>query len=451
MTVGCFDLFHEGHRRLLDSMAHLGSHLVVGVHDDGSVLHNKHIRVVDSLPLRIQKVARHPQVRRIFVVDSSDPGPQLRTLIRRYRRRGFGGRQDIVYVRGDDWVEFPGKRVLEEEEVPIHFQKYSDWVSSTLLRHEVQKQARQVYRALIDEDVADEDVIPLLEEAIFAPSDAVMRLAYDWLYREGRQEVFADRFVRLSRLVGTLWSRPESRCLVPRFVEIMGVDTSEITQPIDEFASMNEFFYRSVNLALRPFEEAGGPPPGTVTSPSDGLVLVYSNTEAAKKCFLKGKRFNLENLLDHKSELISLVAGGPVVVVRLQPHNIHRFYAPIDAKIGEPLLAGTHLHTVKSHIVGRGDVNVFTDNIRHIVPFSDSQLGRFIMVAVGAPLIGAIHWSVTPGSYVGNGEELGYFKYGGSTVLLLFPPEPSVAWRFCLDCGHEDESEVRIHQTIGTI
>ncbi|MBT3222785.1 MAG: hypothetical protein HN348_27225, partial [Proteobacteria bacterium] len=364
---------------------------------------------------------------------------------------GFKGRQDIIYVRGDDWEEFPGRQVLEDEEVPIHFQKYSAWVSSTLLRHEVQKQATQVYRALVDEAVTDEQVIPLLEDAIFAPSDAVMRLVYDWLYHEGRQDLFADRFVRLSRLVGTLWSRPESQHLVARFVEIMGVDTSEITRPIQDFGSLNEFFYRPVDLTQRPFEEMGGPKPGTVTSPGDGLVLVYSNAETAKRCFLKGKRFNLANLLDHNSEQISLVEGGPVVVVRLQPHNIHRFYAPLDSTMGEPVLAGTHLHTVKSHIVGRDDVNVFTDNIRQIVTFRNSTLGTYILVAIGAPLIGAVRWSVEPNCSVGNGEELGYFEYGGSTVLLLFPPQPSIDWKFPIDRGHEDELEVQIHQTIGTI
>ena len=36
-TIGCFDLFHEGHRLLLQRMRQFGREVIVGVHDSRSI------------------------------------------------------------------------------------------------------------------------------------------------------------------------------------------------------------------------------------------------------------------------------------------------------------------------------------------------------------------------------------------------------------------------------
>jgi phosphatidylserine decarboxylase len=43
-------------------------------------------------------------------------------------------------------------------------------------------------------------------------------------------------------------------------------------------------------------------------------------------------------------------------------------------------------------------------------------------VAIGAMLVGSIVWTCQPGQQVKKGDELGYFAYGGSTVICVFPP-----------------------------
>jgi len=46
-----------------------------------------------------------------------------------------------------------------------------------------------------------------------------------------------------------------------------------------------------------------------------------------------------------------------------------------------------------------------------------------LLVAVGALLVGSIVWTVKEGEQVVKGQELGYFAYGGSTVIVLFPDD----------------------------
>lgn len=43
-------------------------------------------------------------------------------------------------------------------------------------------------------------------------------------------------------------------------------------------------------------------------------------------------------------------------------------------------------------------------------------------------LVGSIGWSKKPGDHVGKGEELGWFQYGGSTVIAVFPQTSGVSF-----------------------
>lgn len=44
------------------------------------------------------------------------------------------------------------------------------------------------------------------------------------------------------------------------------------------------------------------------------------------------------------------------------------------------------------------------------------------LIAVGAMLVGSIIETKKEGDVVARGEELGYFAYGGSTVIVVLPP-----------------------------
>ena len=44
----------------------------------------------------------------------------------------------IVYIRGDDWQDFPGKEVLEKHNIPIIFKPYTKGISSSLIRENLE-------------------------------------------------------------------------------------------------------------------------------------------------------------------------------------------------------------------------------------------------------------------------------------------------------------------------
>ena len=71
--------------------------------------------------------------------------------------------------------------------------------------------------------------------------------------------------------------------------------------------------------------------------------------------------------------------------------------------------------------------DVFTVNKRDVCVIRSSA-GPVAFVAIGATLVGSIVWSVQPGDLVQKGNELGYFEFGGSTCIVLFPESQPVVW-----------------------
>lgn len=69
-------------------------------------------------------------------------------------------------------------------------------------------------------------------------------------------------------------------------------------------------------------------------------------------------------------------------------------------------------------------MNVFTQNKRAVLELqTDHSQYPVLFVAVGALLVGSIFFTVKEGEKVVKGQELGYFAYGGSTVIVLFPED----------------------------
>lgn len=93
-----------------------------------------------------------------------------------------------------------------------------------------------------------------------------------------------------------------------------------------------------------------------------------------------------------------------------------------------------HYHHLSSFLLSCAPVNpqavnepkfdVFTANVRSILYLTHTATGkRVAFAAIGALLVGSIVWTkgAEKGAEVKRGEELGYFAYGGSTVIALFP------------------------------
>jgi phosphatidylserine decarboxylase len=70
----------------------------------------------------------------------------------------------------------------------------------------------------------------------------------------------------------------------------------------------------------------------------------------------------------------------------------------------------------------RSALDVYGENVRVLVPLDSVCHGRVMAVCIGAMMVGSTVITRKAGEKVSRSEELGYFAFGGSTVVLLFEP-----------------------------
>ncbi|RDX43222.1 hypothetical protein OH76DRAFT_1410311 [Lentinus brumalis] len=268
-------------------------------------------------------------------------------------------------------------------------------------------------------------------ERIFESMPIYPRLGMHLLFYGGTQiKLLHNRSVEsvlrdLSVRQGKVYDSPESVKSIPSFIETYSIGLDELEQPdITKYKSFNEFFYRKMKAGARPVANAADP--NGFCSPADCRLTVYQTVTAATQFWIKGNRFTIPGLLGvaPKSEEALMFENGSVAICRLAPQDYHRFHSPIDGVVGDTTDINGQYYTVNPQAVNEPGFDVFTENKRSVLYMTHLQSGAPIaFVAIGAMLVGSIAWTNggKQGQAVKRGEELGYFAYGGSTIVVLFP------------------------------
>jgi phosphatidylserine decarboxylase len=216
-----------------------------------------------------------------------------------------------------------------------------------------------------------------------------------------------------SRLMGWYFDSRFSRSRIQPTVAQLKIDTSEFRDPPDSFASFNDFFTRHLKAGARPVD----PDPRILPSPADGRVLVADELPEDETFCVKGSRFTAAELLQRPAPEY---AGGTAIVVRLAPPDYHRFHFPCGGQVIERGDVPGYLHSVNPVALALG-YRVFTENRRRYTLIESPVFGRLTMVEVGAFGVGSIVWTFA-GDQVERMQEKGFFKFGGSTIVLLLEP-----------------------------
>lgn len=280
-----------------------------------------------------------------------------------------------------------------------------------------------------------------------------IRLGIRLLYKGARGRMEGARARRLLKSLsikqGAKYDSPESARDILNFIEFHELKVDEILEPISSFKTFNEFFYRKLKPSARPIESPDDP--RRLVSAADCRLMVFETVSEATKLWIKGREFSIARLLgDVYRDEAERYVGGPLAIFRLAPQDYHRFHVPVDGRIGEMRDVKGEYYTVNPQAI-RSALDVYGENVRKIVPIDSPQFGRVMVVCIGAMMVGSIKTTVEEGQDVKRGQELGYFAFGGSTIVVLFE-RGAVEWdedlvingRACL------ETLVRVGMGIGT-
>ena len=224
----------------------------------------------------------------------------------------------------------------------------------------------------------------------------------------------------LSVKQGRKFDDPASKDEIPKFIDFHRLDMSEVLLPLEQFQNFNEFFYRALKPGARPCSAPTNPE--IIVSPADCRSVVFNQINQATKIWVKGREFSMKRLLGGAyPEDVARFENGALGVFRLAPQDYHRFHIPVDGIMGEPKTIAGEYYTVNPMAI-RSALDVYGENVRVIVPIDSVSHGRVMVICVGAMMVGSTIITRKAGDRVMRAEELGYFKFGGSTLLVLFEP-----------------------------
>ncbi|KAJ9602390.1 phosphatidylserine decarboxylase [Cladophialophora chaetospira] len=248
-----------------------------------------------------------------------------------------------------------------------------------------------------------------------------IRLLYKGL---GAGEMEKKRIKKMLRSLsvkqGKKFDDPASAAQIPGFIAFHQLNMNEVLLPTTEFKNFNEFFYRALKPNARPCSAPDRPE--IITSPADCRSVVFNTIDDATRIWVKGRDYSLEKLFGDAYPLdAKRFKGGSMGIFRLAPQDYHRFHIPVDGIMGAPKAIEGEYYTVNPMAI-RSALDVYGDNIRVLVPIDSVEHGRVMYVCIGAMMVGSTVITRKPGERVKRAEELGYFKFGGSTILMFFEP-----------------------------
>jgi len=237
--------------------------------------------------------------------------------------------------------------------------------------------------------------------------------ALRWLYNNPFGKLSLQTLVKkkfFSDWYGKRMDSPASVDKIEDFISDFDIDMSAVEKT--EFTSFNDFFIRKLkDSALHFCKDTNA-----LASPSEGKILAYENI-GNDDFIIKGVRFNLQSFLND-SLLKAKYKEASFLVIRLCPADYHRFYFPLDGIVLQQKNINGDLYSV-SPIALRERAQLFCENKRTLTEIRNPKIGDFLMIEVGATMVGSIIQSYKTDT-VHKGMEKGYFKFGGSTIVLVF-------------------------------
>jgi phosphatidylserine decarboxylase len=243
---------------------------------------------------------------------------------------------------------------------------------------------------------------------------------------------------RISRAMGKLadhpWSAPVERAVVGLYSRVYDVDFEDCVQRRG-YATFDEFFTRGLRPGTRPVDAARD----ALVSPADGRLDSMGVIDEGAKFFVKGRPYDVAELLGDDEGEAKRYVGGSACVVYLSPRDYHRVHSPVDGAIAEIRSLPGDYYPVNA--IGISHVgNLFAINRRVAIAIDTPSLGRVTVVMVAAIVVGRITVNAVeahdvpngthrfdPPLRVARGDEIGVFHLG-STAVVFLEPRAHVRW-----------------------
>ncbi|MFI3291033.1 MAG: phosphatidylserine decarboxylase [Opitutales bacterium] len=216
-----------------------------------------------------------------------------------------------------------------------------------------------------------------------------------------------------SKIFG-LWADSKiSKSYIAGFAKSYNINLDDAIK--SDFENFNDFFTRKLKPEARAIASQGSE---QVIFPADARNLAVENISKDYSLYVKGQELSLEKLVDCQ-KLAKLFEGGSLMISRLSPVDYHRFHYPISGKIVARKLIKGKLNSV-SPIALREKIDYLLANERVLTLLEVAKDKFCAILEVGATNVGSIVNLNEIGEDVKQGDEMGYFKFGGSCIITIY-------------------------------
>jgi cytidyltransferase-like protein len=125
LTLVVCDILHDGHLNLFYEASKLGD-LYVGIASNWQHEITKNKPVIMNLESRLRILSACKYVHLAYAYATDDDNRKMIEAIK-----------PDLYVRGDDWKDFPMKDKIDEMKIPIKYLKYTQGISSTQIKEAI--------------------------------------------------------------------------------------------------------------------------------------------------------------------------------------------------------------------------------------------------------------------------------------------------------------------------
>jgi phosphatidylserine decarboxylase len=227
----------------------------------------------------------------------------------------------------------------------------------------------------------------------------------------------------------------KTSAVIEWFVKRYNVNMSEAENPdISSYKTFNEFFTRPLREGARPIAQAD------FICPVDGAISQFGSIEQDQIFQAKGHHYSTAALLGGDKNSAKRYENGKFACLYLSPKDYHRIHMPCDGKLVKMTYVPGDLFSVNP-VTAQGVPGLFARNERVVCEFTSEQHGYFVIVLVGATIVGSMAtvwhdakdgiinpprrghiqvWTYADNNIVlQQGDEMGRFLLG-STVVMLF-------------------------------
>lgn len=225
----------------------------------------------------------------------------------------------------------------------------------------------------------------------------------------------------LSKLYGCYQRSSFSRRKIKSFIAKHKIAMDDFVEPQGGYASFDDFFCRTLAPGARSIDEHLK----TIISPADAKCWTIPELTKETTFFVKHQEFSLSLLLRDEA-LARYFQGGSLVLLRLAPYDYHRYHAPFTGDYAKPRRLAGKLESVNP-LAFKAGIMPLIENERHIILARPTvSTTKIAVIPVGALCVGKIAYTAGLPGPLSKGEELGYFGFGASSIILL---APKGAWR----------------------